>query len=306
LQPHRNEGIEVSFLESGSMGFAVDDHGYVLQPDDLTVTRPWQLHRVGDPNIGPGRLHWLILDVGVRRPNQAWKWPSWLILSPAESEELTNILRHNEQPVWRASTEIRRCFQSIAQAVERDRDGSNSTRLTIRINDLFLLLLELLRSQKIRLDQSLSGSRRTVQLFVADLSAHPEHLALEWTVEDMASSCGLGVTQFVYHVKRLTNLPPIHYLNHCRLDLAATLLRASPGKTVTDIAFACGFSSGQYFATLFSQRFGLSPREFRQQSEIRHQSVEDVRADRMVRKSPVLTIDGDFSRLWRTKTPSVA
>ena len=266
LQWHRNEGVEFAFLESGRIGFGVDDHTYLLEPDDLTVTRPWQIHRVGDPNVGPGRLHWLIIDLGVRRPNQPWKWPSWLMLSPTESEELTNVLRHNEQPVWRASAEIRRCFQSIAQGVETDYHGSNASRLTIRINDLFLLLLDLFRSQKIRLDRSLSGSRRTVQLFLADLSDHPEHQALEWTVAQMASSCGLGVTQFVYHVRQLTNLAPMHYLNQRRLDFAAKLLRERPGERVTGVAFTCGFSSSQYFATLFRRRFRVSPREFREVS----------------------------------------
>ena len=263
LQWHRNEGVELTFLESGRSGFGVDDREYVLEPDDLTVTRPWQIHRVGDPNIGPGRLHWLIIDVGVRRPNQPWKWPSWLMLSATESEELTDILRHIEQPVWRASAEVRRCFQSIAQAVATDHHGSNASRLTIRINDLFLLLLDLFRSQKVRLDQSLSGSRRTVQLFLTDLSVHPEHQALKWTVAEMASSCGLGATQFVHHVRQLTNLPPMHYLNQCRLDFAAKLLRERSGERVTDVALTCGFSSSQYFATLFRRRFRVSPRDFR-------------------------------------------
>jgi AraC family L-rhamnose operon regulatory protein RhaS len=68
LQWHRNEGIEVTFLERGASGFAVEQNEFRLRPDDLTVTRPWQRHRVGDPNIGAGRLHWLILDVSVRRP----------------------------------------------------------------------------------------------------------------------------------------------------------------------------------------------------------------------------------------------
>ena len=100
---HRNEGIEVSFLESGSLGFAVDHHECTLQPDDLTITRPWQRHRVGNPYVGAGRLHWLIIDVGVRHPNQEWKWPCWVMLTKAELKQLTDILRHNEQPVWRAS-----------------------------------------------------------------------------------------------------------------------------------------------------------------------------------------------------------
>jgi AraC-like DNA-binding protein len=263
LHWHRNEGLEFTFLENGSLGFGVDHQERVLQPDDLTITRPWQLHRVGNPRVGASRLHWLIIDVSVRRPNQSWHWPSWFLLNKTEKDELTHFLRNNEQSVWRASPEIRRCFQSIADAVKTERNGTLMTHLAIRINDMFVMLLDLLRSQKIRLDQSLSGSRRTVQLFLEDLAAHPEHLALDWTVGEMARTCGLGISQFVHHVNQLTNLPPVHYLNHCRLNHSARLLRERPTENITNIAFACGFSSSQYFSTLFSKRFGTSPKEFR-------------------------------------------
>jgi AraC family L-rhamnose operon regulatory protein RhaS len=200
---HRNEGIEITFLESGSLSFAVEDRAYRLQADDLTVTRPWQRHCVGNPNIGAGRLHWIIIDLGVRRPNQPWRWPNWIMLSPPDLAELTNILRQNERPVWKASADLRRCFHAIAHAVESDRKGSGVSLITVRVNELFVLLLEMLRGQKIQLDDSLSSSRRTVQLFLADLRAHPEHLALKWTVQEMADSCGLGVTRFVHHVREI-------------------------------------------------------------------------------------------------------
>ncbi len=120
-----------------------------------------------------------------------------------------------------------------------------------------------------RLDRTLSSSRRTVELFLADLRAHPEHLEIEWRLEEMARSCGLGVTQFVYHVRRLTNMTPVHYLSHCRLDLAAKLLAERPNASVLEVAMACGFTTSQYFATVFGQRFGCTPKEWRRQADRR-------------------------------------
>jgi AraC family L-rhamnose operon regulatory protein RhaS len=260
---HRNEGIEITFLESGELAFAVDGREYGLHADDLTVTRPWQLHRVGNSNVGASRLHWIIADVGVRRPNQSWKWPNWVMLSPPDLEELTNFLRQNERPVWKASPDLQRCFHAIAHAVESDRKGSSVSLLTVRVNELFVLLLEMLRRQKIRLDYSLSSSRRTVELLLADLRTHPEHLSLEWTVQEMARSCGLGVTRFVHHFRALTNMTPLHFVNQSRLALGAKLLRDNPAANITEIAFTCGFSSSQYFATAFSRLYGCSPREYR-------------------------------------------
>jgi AraC family L-rhamnose operon regulatory protein RhaS len=257
---HRNEGIELTFLESGGLGFAAGAEEHTLRPGDLTITRPWQRHRVGNPFVAPGRLHWLILDVGVRRPHQVWKWPSWLLLSAADLEGLTRILRHNERVVWKTSAAVRRCFQTLGETVKNSSEETSLSWLAVKINELLLLLLQMMRQQNVSLDDSLSSSLRTVQLFLDDLRASRDQLAQDWTVHAMAASCGLGVTQFDHHVKILTNSTPLRYLNESRLSYAMLLLEQEPDLTVTQVALECGFSSGQYFATAFRRRYGQSPR----------------------------------------------
>jgi AraC-like DNA-binding protein len=269
LDWHRNEGIEITFLESGTLGFSVDRQDFQLQAGDLTFTRPWQVHRVGDPLVGASRLHCLIFDVGVRRPHQTWHWPRWIVLTPADLRQLTAILRHNEQPVWRATAELARCFCRIGAAVKSDRDGSSVSTLAVQLNQLLLQVLDMFRQQNVRLDESLSSTRRTVDLFWADVRQNLSHLALEWTVRGMARRCGMGVTNFIRHTKQITNMTPVQYLNHCRLTMAADMLREDLERSVTDVALACGFSSSQYFATLFRARFGTTPRMFRAQNQSR-------------------------------------
>jgi AraC-like DNA-binding protein len=263
LDWHRNEGIELTFLASGRLGFAVGDQEFQLQAGDLTFTRPWQLHRVGDPEVGVGRLYFLILDVGVRRPHQAWRWPPWIVLTAEDLRQLTTILRHNEQPVWHATPDVARCFARIGTAAEASQEGGSISNLTVQINQLFLSLLEMLRCQEVRLDESLSSVRRTVELFWTDLCQNLDHLGLEWTVRGMARRCGMGVTNFIHHSKQLVNMTPIQYLNHCRLAAAARLLKEEPDRSITEVAMACGFASSQYFATLFGRSFGVPPRAFR-------------------------------------------
>ena len=119
LGEHRNEGIEITYLANGRLGFRVDGQRYPLTPGNLTITRPWQPHSVGDPAVASSRLYWLILDVGVRQPHQAWNWPSWLVLSKADLRELTTLLRENEHPVWSGTPEIERCCGEIGQSHPR-------------------------------------------------------------------------------------------------------------------------------------------------------------------------------------------
>jgi AraC-like DNA-binding protein len=263
LDWHRNEGVELTFLETGSLAFAVDGRDYALKAGHLTFARPWQLHRVGDPYVGAGRLHCLNLDVGVRRPHQKWRWPSWIVLTADDLRQLTGILRHNEQPVWNASAEVARWFSQIGAAVETDHNGSSISSLAVYVNQLLLAILEMFRRQKVNLDESLSSPRRTVELFWADLCQDLDHMSLEWTVRGMARRCGMGVTNFIQFSRQLTNMTPVQYLNHCRLAAAARLLKEQPDRSITEVALSCGFASSQYFATLFRRKFSSTPRAFR-------------------------------------------
>jgi AraC-like DNA-binding protein len=260
---HRNEGVELTFLEQGRLDFSTDEGPFDLESNSLTIVRPWQRHRLGNPNIRRSRLHWLLIDVGVRRPDQTWNWPPWLVLSSQDIAELTVMLRQNERTVWKANQELKRSFQAIAQCLGTDSNGGHISRLTLHLNELLLVLLETMRHHKdVRLDEKLTTSNRTVELFLADLKIHPEHLSLPWTVEKMAHSCGLKATQFIHHVKLLVNMTPARYLIECRIEFAKALLRSQPKPGITETAMQCGFASSQYFATVFSRQLGLSPREY--------------------------------------------
>jgi hypothetical protein len=76
---------------------------------------------VGAPHVTPGRLHWLILDVGVRRPDQPWRWPAWLRPTAGELTWLTELLRHNEHPVWPGDAAVADAFARLGEAVEAER-----------------------------------------------------------------------------------------------------------------------------------------------------------------------------------------
>jgi AraC family L-rhamnose operon regulatory protein RhaS len=165
--------------------------------------------------------------------------------------------------VWHATAEVAHSFGRIAAAVEADRDGDRISSLAVHLNQLLLSVLEMFRRQGVRLDESLSSTRRTVALVWTDVAQNLEHLALEWTVRGMARRCGMGVTNFIHHSKQLVNMTPIQYLNHCRLTAAAKLLQEAPQRSITDVALSCGFASSQYFATLFRRHYGATPRAFR-------------------------------------------
>jgi AraC family L-rhamnose operon regulatory protein RhaS len=263
LDWHCNEGLEFSFVEAGQVPFAIEGgRSFLLEPGHLTITRPWQRHRVGNPNVPASRFHWLILDVGVRRPNQPWVWPPWLLYPRAGLQRLTTILRRNDQPVWRANDEIARCYRKLGKAASLGVTNPEAiARLKILINEFFIAIAEMLEHRKPLLDESLSGSARAIRLFLKEL---PGRVGEPWTLESMAKNCGLGRSRFATLCNQITNVPPVEYLIRCRVEAAARLLVKRSEMNITDVAFACGFQSSQYFATVFRQRFKCSPSTWRE------------------------------------------
>ena len=114
--------------------------------------------------------------------------------------------------------------------------------------------------EEVKLDEKLMNSSRSVQLFLKELDVN---LSESWTVEKMAKSSGVGLTRFTFHCKQLTNLTPMKYLMLKRLEMSKNILVNQPDMNISDIAYQCGFSTSQYFATMFKKHEKCTPLEYR-------------------------------------------
>jgi AraC family L-rhamnose operon regulatory protein RhaS len=265
LDWHRNEGIEFTYLFSGKLGFAVEGRSHQMRPGCLTITRPWQRHRVGRPCVEASHLAWLILDVGVRRPNQTWRWPDWLVLTQEERGRLAALLSQNEQPLWKIGPRPAEAFRRIEEIARTAAPRRfDRTRMVLAVNELLLVISEALEGMRIPLDDSFTSNERCVEMFLADLS---QRAGEEWTVDAMAEQCGLKRSRFTTYCRQLTNRTPAQYLSSCRVAAAARLLRKTPDLPVTEIAYACGFSSSQHFATVFREFTGETPTQWRKRRQ---------------------------------------
>lgn len=257
LKRHCNEGFKIAFLSRGSLSLVVDDTAYELQQGQFIVIRPWQLHSIGEPVVGPSRLLWLILDGGLRRPNESWSWPEWMVFSEEEARTLGKILTQNNQPVWDGNSELANAFEAIAPILTGRTPETGETRLKVAINTVMLALIDRMMEQVPTLDPHLSTAQNTVSIFLRRLPARAEE---SWTLELMAEECGLSRTRFADYCKLLTNMSPLQFLQHLRLERATVMLRDAKRPSITDIAMACGFNSSQYFSYAFRKRYGYAPR----------------------------------------------
>jgi AraC-like DNA-binding protein len=258
LDWHRNEGIEFTCISAGRLPFSCEGEEYNLGADFITVTRPWQLHRVGRPSVTSSTLTWFILDVEVRRPNQDWVWPEWLPIPAADLRRMTELLSHSEHPVWKASKGLLGAVATLQRTL-RNEASQPMARIATSIAEIFIELRDVLEQQQPALDPYLSSTERTVELFLRRL---PERISETWTIEEMASQCGLGRTRFVHYCRQMTNVSPLEYLTGLRVQRARQLLIGTDLR-VAEIGFMCGFQSSQYFSTAFRRHTGMQPAQLR-------------------------------------------
>ncbi|MDX1723860.1 MAG: AraC family transcriptional regulator [Pseudomonas sp.] len=89
-------------------------------------------------------------------------------------------------------------------------------------------------------------------------------LAEPWTTEVLAREVGLSRSAFAERFSRLLGQPPMTYLGHWRLQLAATRL-CDGGVSLAQIAYAIGYESEAAFNRAFKREFGLPPATWRKQ-----------------------------------------
>jgi AraC-like DNA-binding protein len=83
-------------------------------------------------------------------------------------------------------------------------------------------------------------------------------------LDELARTAHLSSRAFIRAFRAAMGSPPIAYLIQLRINRAADLLRRG-AQSITDIAFAVGFSDSNYFTRQFHKVVGISPRAYRQQ-----------------------------------------
>ena len=97
---------------------------------------------------------------------------------------------------------------------------------------------------------------RFLDIFTAQMS-NPE-----LSIEDIASEMGLGHSQFYRKIKALTGYTPVELIRQLRLREGRRMLTATD-KSISEIAYAVGFSSPAYFTKCYRAAFNETPSALR-------------------------------------------
>ena len=89
-----------------------------------------------------------------------------------------------------------------------------------------------------------------------------KHKFEKLSLDELAQCCHCSRSSFEKKFRRVFGTPPGQYLLNLRLSAAETMLRESDD-SCAQIAESCGFANQFIFSRLFSKRYGISPRDYR-------------------------------------------
>lgn len=227
--------IEFILVVKGSENYFIDGQHYPVRAGQIFVAFEEQAHRSFYPYQTCSETYWFRFDLSEA---------PFLLLAPPADEQYRRAIRGIGRHVLDADKAESRY---ICQAYQAFAQGDREYGLSLVLAFLSHLLLTDTGHRELPRDWEVT----------AFVDAHlTEELTPEAVAQRFHMSPSALKTAFLNH----TGYSLHKYVNACRVEKAKKLLRQ--GRSVTETAMELGFSSSDYFSTVFRRYLHMSPTEY--------------------------------------------
>lgn len=246
LPRHRHEGIfEVVYMVRGKQVFTIEGKEYTLKSNDVFITQPGYCHGSGSNLMEKSFFYWLQIKLPVD-DNPI------LCLNSESSKLLSRHLNDINANLFVGNRKIAESFENIFRLYQNTEDISKLA-ISSRLVELLLNILDCANKP------NNSPATADIEAAIMLLEDNSERFV---TIEEMATAAGLSSSRFKFKFKEQTGLPPAEYQLRRKISDAQSLLKTT-NRTITSIAYELGFSSSQYFATVYKRFTHSNPSDCR-------------------------------------------
>jgi AraC family L-rhamnose operon regulatory protein RhaS len=257
LPRHKNPGLEIVYLRYGRLVWECEGKPESVESDSIYFTLPWQTHGSVTEFESGHEYHFVVIrlrDADTDGPGR-FRFPPALALDAPTTTAVRQLLMGAPRHAWPASTLARVLLPELVRELEHP--GSlHDAHLSHMTSQL---ILELARIVSMPQKPWEGNNTQRFSPLLVELECTCDQ---PWTLEEMARRLKLKNTRFNAIFRQAMGEAPMHYLSRLRVDRARQLLRNTT-KTITEIAFECGFSSSQHFAHTFQQLSGETASAYR-------------------------------------------
>ncbi len=246
LADHAHEkAMEICFLVKGCQTYEVGGQSYRLKGGDVFVTFPSECHSTGGSPEEKGVLYWMTLRIPTHES-------SFLGLPEVQGGSLLNALRSIKSRHFRGSWKMKEYLDAFTALYHQKDEPLRAFGLA---NHIGAFLLEVLACSRRASEPAGSRSLGVVLHYIE------QHLGEPLGVPQLAALAGLSEARFKVRFKQETGMPPGEFVLRARVEEARRLLTKG-GTSITHISYDLGFSTSQYFATVFKRFTGETPSAF--------------------------------------------
>ncbi len=243
-RPSSSKSWEICFVDEGSVEWWIHDELFETGPKSLFINKPGEWHGGASGMVQPCEMYWIQFFF----PPEG-ELPGLHEQTVAEIKKIFSGMQKRHFP---ASAQMQSFFEQLLDEQRRQTMYAESAARAAFHQILIGTARDYLAQEKIEFSPSIKKALDWMDAHATE-DFHSEHLARQ---------VGLSVGHFYKLFRQEVGLSPANYYVRQRLSRAKQLLRNST-LTITDIAVALGFSSSQYFSTVFKRYVGLSPSEYR-------------------------------------------
>lgn len=243
LPQHTDAGLEIVYVANGSVEWDYQGTSILASSGDLTFSWPWQTHGARDNRVPSVELYYILLPLKTEKGTPRFR--DGLGMTTTEGNRIIQQLL-NHPPILSVSAQSGKYMAHLMKHLEQH-DGN----LNLDAKGLLLLLLSEIEKALEKERTADTRKREALQQVKAFWQEYlPENLTKAWSLNEMCAHLGIGRTAFTTQTKALCGDTPMRQLTRLRLDQADQLLKT--GKlSITEVAHRVGFSSSQYFATVY-------------------------------------------------------
>lgn len=242
LTPHRHPGMmEICYLTRGERVYNVNNTDHRFRGNEVFVTLPDELHGSGRHPHGKGLLYF----IQIKLPK---KPAPFLTLNARDAWPLIHHLRELPHRKFLGNRLLKTLFEEIIILLEQKDKPLVRIEIAAKLIQWLMLVVRCAEAE----------SRRRNTPDIRQVLAH-----IEATLEDpvsihqLAAVAHLSPSRFKCKFKEQIGMPPAEYVLRQKVEKARRYL--AQGKSVTDTAYQFGFSSSQYFATVFKRLTNIRP-----------------------------------------------
>jgi AraC-like DNA-binding protein len=156
-----------------------------------------------------------------------------------------------------SSTKQRASIIDGIEQIQRELKDDGRFAVQAATGRLLILAAEISRSEN-----EYEGSERSSQIAAA-ISYIAGHYQEKISLSELAAVAGVSPAYLSKRFTREMGMGYADYVSLYRLTRAERMLREEPEKTVTEVAFYCGFNDSNYFSDKFKKHFGIAPLKYK-------------------------------------------